>query len=647
VHWQRLLPALIPGAFLVLLFAWLIGVPAYVGASLARRDRRRILSKGRTAEGLVSRVIPRRDRQTCRIEFHFQPEGAAHRQHGEQMTTRAAVERLGLGEASVVSVCYLPRRPRAAFIRELIVAERTMALNAHDPAAATSPPLVEFVSFRNRRTAGQPAAAFRWSGSGEITIGGASVLITTQQMRAFWFPKPVTLIVARDQIANVEAVDEIVRCELQGRSSKPGPVTFQAVNAAAAQAIASRLPATRTASFAPVLAEGAEFAARLLEVAPHAPVTPVLVGANVAIFLIGVYLGAGVWVPDPEVLIRMGSDYTPLTASGQWWRLLTSTFLHFGIMHLAFNMLALWVNGRLVERLYGSTRYLVIYLVAGLSGSVVSFLWHPLVNAAGASGAIFGVLGALFAFFLRSPQGVPPTVRKTQLRTAGVFIAYSLLNAARIRGVDNAAHLGGVIAGLVLGLLLARPLEKDRDERSWATQWLTVGALLGVVGFALAHALSTGQLGPRALRDAQGHLIPFSALEPRRSLWGLKLGMAADEVRRIKGTPLRQHGETDWVYNAIDDAHDGALDVYFDGARPGPGAIRAILYVGEPNSSPPELPPLIGRTREELVHEYGEPIGSSPAREGEDWQYLYFLNGVTTLMLHGKTFAYGVYRRTQ
>src|SRR5262249_16960063 len=149
----------------------------------------------------------------------------------------------------------------------------------------------------------------------------------------------------------------------------------------------------KTSAFAPVLTESAAFQARLREVSPNVPVTPILIGINVVLFVIAAALGAGILAPNGDVLIRLGSDYTPVMAAGQWSPLLTSPFLHFGLLHLVFNMWALWVNGILAERLYGSTRYLVLYLTAGVAGSLASFLWHPLVNGVGASGAIFGVLG--------------------------------------------------------------------------------------------------------------------------------------------------------------------------------------------------------------------------------------------------------------
>lgn len=138
-------------------------------------------------------------------------------------------------------------------------------------------------------------------------------------------------------------------------------------------------------------------------------------------FIIATVLGGGLIKVNPDVMIGLGTDYTPLTLGGQWWRLLTSVFLHFGLLHVAFNMLALYVNGLMAERIFGSVRYLVIYLVAGLAGSVASLLWHPVVNGAGASGAIFGILGALLAFFVKREGGVPASVIKAQRNSAMIF----------------------------------------------------------------------------------------------------------------------------------------------------------------------------------------------------------------------------------
>jgi membrane associated rhomboid family serine protease len=192
---------------------------------------------------------------------------------------------------------------------------------------------------------------------------------------------------------------------------------------------------------------------------PRAWVTPALVFANVSVFVALVVAGASPFNPSSEMLIVWGANFAPLTASGEWWRLLAATFLHAGLMHLAFNMWALWDAGRLTERLYGNLPFLVIYVGAGAAGSLASLLWHPRgVVSVGASGAVFGVLGALLAFLLLQHHSVPATVVRGLRASTVAFAAYSLAFGFIQPGIDNAAHLGGLGCGGLLGAILARPL---------------------------------------------------------------------------------------------------------------------------------------------------------------------------------------------
>jgi rhomboid protease GluP len=107
------------------------------------------------------------------------------------------------------------------------------------------------------------------------------------------------------------------------------------------------------------------------------------------------------------VQIAWGSNFGPYTTEGEWWRLFTSLFIHFGIAHLLLNMFALTAFGPLVERLFGSVNFLFVYLLAGIAGSLASIAWNPGINSAGASGAIFGILGALMAVQLRAGATIP------------------------------------------------------------------------------------------------------------------------------------------------------------------------------------------------------------------------------------------------
>lgn len=202
------------------------------------------------------------------------------------------------------------------------------------------------------------------------------------------------------------------------------------------------------------------FAQRLFTATPKAWVTQLLVVANIAVFLAMLVDGAGLFEANSAVHLRWGANFGPITKEGEWWRLLASTFLHFGLVHLAMNMWALWGAGGLVERLYGNLGFLAIYVFAGLTGSFASLYWNAdKVVSAGASGAIFGVYGALAAYVLREPGSIPKSVLKSLTTSMVVFIGYSIVLGVMVPTIDNAAHAGGLAGGAALAWFLARPLE--------------------------------------------------------------------------------------------------------------------------------------------------------------------------------------------
>ncbi len=635
--------ASLPSLFIIGALLCLAALAVVAAITQTRRDRRRILAEGTSAEAVITKVVGDRRSGSCRVRFRFQPDSEGASLEATQKSTLSAVKSLNLLEGSRTRVYYLAKWPRYPFIKTLVVAERVEAIGSGSDSAGSQslPPSVYFISYSSGVT--KATNAFRWTGDGDITIGARRLGFTAKRARPFWFSKVVEQEFPREAVSNVEVFDNTVRCELSEPYKKSRALQFWTVNAEEAKAIGAELPDSKTASFVPLLAERAAFNARLLEVSRRAPVTPVLIGINVLMFVIAAGLGGGILVPNADVLIRLGSDYTPRTAAGEWWRLLTATFLHFGIVHLGFNMWALWVNGVLAERLYGSARYLTLYLFAALTGSVTSFLWHPFVNGAGASGAIFGVLGALFAYFLRTDSGVPASVLKAQRNSAGIFIVISLLNAARVNGIDNAAHLGGVAGGFVVGWLLCRPLDPKRDEQDWTGQWLR--GLTVVVGsvIILGHYLNSGQWHPRVVHDESGRSVLLAELTPLpHTFGGVTLGMTSEELLRAKGKPaLKAPG--DWTYNSIDSAHDGVLDVYFaDGGDGHTARVGAVVFLGKVEAEPPGVPNLLGFTRRDLIIRYGRP---KAVREGgRSTSYLFFQNGlVVWLDKTEKVGAYGVY----
>lgn len=193
------------------------------------------------------------------------------------------------------------------------------------------------------------------------------------------------------------------------------------------------------------------------------------------------------------VLVRFGAMYGPLIAMGEYWRLFTAVFLHAGVLHLLLNCIGLWIIGRLVEGLYGRFRFITMYLIAGLSGSALSYVFNKAV-AVGASGAIFGILGALTAYFL-AHRDLMGDMGRQNLTGLAVVVALNLAVGLIIPGIDNWAHLGGLAGGFAVGLALApryryetvvTPFGVGRriaGERSPGMRWLIVGvALAAIVG---------------------------------------------------------------------------------------------------------------------------------------------------------------------
>ena len=196
------------------------------------------------------------------------------------------------------------------------------------------------------------------------------------------------------------------------------------------------------------------------------PLTAVLVVINVLIFLAMVVKGASVTQPTADQLLRWGANFGPLTLVGQWWRLLTAMFVHIGLVHLALNMWCLWQLGLLAEYLYGPKTFLALYVMSGLAASIVSLARNPLVVTAGASGAIFGLAGALIATLYLGKLAAPPGAWRTSLISLVAFAGYNLAYGFLKGGIDNGAHVGGLLSGLVLGAVLSVDFRQQAPRQS-------------------------------------------------------------------------------------------------------------------------------------------------------------------------------------
>jgi rhomboid protease GluP len=236
------------------------------------------------------------------------------------------------------------------------------------------------------------------------------------------------------------------------------------------------------------------------------PVTRLLVAINLVVFAAMLAGGAGLWHSSNSVQLAWGANFGPATQDGEWWRLGTAMFLHFGIIHLGLNLWALWDGGQLVERMYGTARFITIYFVSGLTGNLLSLVANKgLAISGGASGAIFGIYGALLVFLWRERHNLHPHDFRWFFWGAAGFATASLLLGFLITGIDNAAHIGGFLAGTLGGVLFSPAAEATGhvSNRNRAA----AGA-----AFAIAIAALTSQIPAPAYRWSEELLT-------RKEIW--------------------------------------------------------------------------------------------------------------------------------
>jgi rhomboid protease GluP len=199
------------------------------------------------------------------------------------------------------------------------------------------------------------------------------------------------------------------------------------------------------------------------------PVTTALVVINVAIFVAMLLSGAGFWHSPNAVQLHWGANFGPATQDGEWWRLASAMFLHFGIMHLLLNALSLWDAGQLVERMYGRWRFIAIYMVSGLFGNILSLvLQGNQAVSGGASGAIFGVYGAALVFLWRERAAISAYEFRWLFGGGVAFSIVTIILGYIIPGIDNAAHIGGFIAGALTSICLSQSITARSMPKAYA-----------------------------------------------------------------------------------------------------------------------------------------------------------------------------------
>jgi membrane associated rhomboid family serine protease len=219
--------------------------------------------------------------------------------------------------------------------------------------------------------------------------------------------------------------------------------------------------------------------------------------------------GGGQWFQfEAPYLATVGGNFPPYTIDGQWWRMLSATFLHGGLIHLAFNAYALYHFGILAERLYGFRAFLAIYFLAGFVGSCGTLLASPSAVGVGASGAIFGIIGALLAFFLTDKEFLNAGVRNKLVTNFTIFAVYALLSGFRTEGIDNAAHIGGFLTGLILGWFTGAPPRVRKDSSGWVSRKVLAGFCLVLIGAGVAIAAA-----PQSNVNFQTHVAMLELLK--------------------------------------------------------------------------------------------------------------------------------------
>lgn len=220
-------------------------------------------------------------------------------------------------------------------------------------------------------------------------------------------------------------------------------------------------------------------------------ITPILIDLNILLFLLMICTGVNIFEPDNESLISWGANFRPVTLEGEWWRLMTSCFLHIGIFHLLMNMYALLYIGILLEPILGKLRFASAYLLTGIVASLTSLWWHDLTISAGASGTIFGMYGVFLA--LLTTNLIDKEARKNLLASIVIFVGFNLLNGLK-GGIDNAAHIGGLIGGLILGYGLVPSLKKF-EQNSIKYTTLSLFTVLVLVSSFLVYNTIPNDIG--------------------------------------------------------------------------------------------------------------------------------------------------------
>ena len=226
--------------------------------------------------------------------------------------------------------------------------------------------------------------------------------------------------------------------------------------------------------------------------------TPILIDLNILVFIVMIASGVGIMSPSTLSLLKWGADFGPLTLTGDWWRAVTCNFIHIGAFHLLMNIYAFMYVGLLLEDLIGSRRMFMSYLLTGLCSAVFSLYMHGETISAGASGAIFGLYGIFLAFLFF--HRIAKEQRKALLTSILIFVGYNLVYGMKA-GIDNAAHIGGLLSGFLLGIIYVCSYKFEKAD---AQRTVSILGELGIFCIFLFSFLMLCKNVPPLYQDIRG-----------------------------------------------------------------------------------------------------------------------------------------------
>ena len=268
-------------------------------------------------------------------------------------------------------------------------------------------------------------------------------------------------------------------------------------------------------------------------------VTPLIIDANLLVFILMVASGISFFEPTTLDLLNWGANLRTLTIEGQWWRLVTNIFLHIGIFHILLNMYALLYIGLILEPYIGKLRFASAYLFTGIIASLASIYWNPQTVSAGASGAIFGMYGVFLAML--TTNIIDKSARKPLLASIGVFVIYNLMNGMKA-GIDNAAHIGGLLSGLAFGYCFYPSLKQPSQPK---LKYVTIALLLVAT---LCTSFVIYQNIPKDTIKYEAYMKDFAANETAAlSVFSLPKTSSNDVIAES----LRNDGLINWNKNLL------------------------------------------------------------------------------------------------